>query len=421
MDMNKKNELRVSVAVYGLMLLVLVYIGRIQELVPNLDRLNLGKTAFVLSILLFIVAPRNSDSSFASAVQIKCIIGILFLALLSIPFSYWPGGSMIFVTQNFIKILIFFFLIVTVVKNIAEIHKIVWAITCSVFALSLTVLISDEEGRLSASSTYDPNDLAFVLVTFLPIVYYFMKQNTGLKKIVLIAVLLMMIVASLATASRGGLIGFIVIAVVIFIKQGKSLKQAILPLIALGVVVSLFASSTFWERMASMPNLDEDYNVSAGGGRVEIWKSGVKMMVKRPLTGIGINAFEFAEGATHTDLTTGISGKWNAAHNSFIQIGAELGVVGLILFIKLLTSSIKSIRKCRENNAKGIIPYWFLDGTEVAIYGYITTGFFLSQAYSSVLYLLIALVVVIQKLEKQSLALVPESTVNGLILEKDSL
>ncbi|HCB30644.1 MAG TPA: hypothetical protein DEP50_07965 [Acinetobacter lwoffii] len=406
---NNFADYRTSIAVYGLMLLIVIYIGRIQELIPGLNNFSIGKIVFVLSILLVIVSPRDRNNSLSGIIQIKYIVGIFICSVLSIPFSYWPGGSLNFVTQTFFKTLIFFFLIATVVKNITEVHKVVWAITCSVFALSLTVLISGGDGRLSASSTYDPNDLAFVLVTFMPIIYYFMKQKFGIEKIVLVTVLIMMLIATLATESRGGITGLVVISAIIFKKQGNYLKQSILPLIVIIVVVNLYASNTFWDRMSTMLNPKEDYNMSAGGGRVEIWKSGLKMMIRRPLNGVGINAFEFAEGATHTDLTTGISGKWNAAHNSFIQIGAELGLIGLFLFIKLLSSSIIAIRDCRANPGGGM-QLWLLDGIEVAIYGYITTGFFLSQAYSSIFYMLIALAVIIQKLEKQAISTSPIKT-----------
>ena len=399
---NNISNYRVSIAVYGVMLLTIVYIGRIQELLPGFNNLSIGKVVFVLSILLLIVSPRNRLNSLSGIIQIKYIVGIFICAVISIPLSYWPGGSLDFLAQVHIKTLIFFFLIITVVKNISEIHKVVWAITCSVFALSLTVLISGGEGRLSASSSYDPNDLAFVLVTFMPIVYYFMKHKSGVPKLVLQTTLVIMLIAMLATESRGGIIGLVAISAIIFKKQGKNFKQAIFPLIVIVVIVITFASGRFWERMSTMLNPEEDYNISAGGGRMEIWKSGLKMMIRRPVTGVGINAFEIAEGESHLDVETGNSGKWSSPHNSFIQIGAELGLIGLFFFIKLLSSSIKAIRECRANKLLGSSSQWLLDGTEVAFYGYIVTGFFLSQAYGSVLYLLIALAVLAQKLGKQT-------------------
>jgi len=397
-------DYRVSTAIYGLMLLIMVYIGRIQELIPGLSKLSVGKVVFALSILLFIVSPRDRRKSVTGNIQIKYIIGIFICSIISVPFSYWVGGSLNFILQDAVKTLIFFFLIISAVNNFSEIDKIVWAIAFSVFALSLTVIISGGEGRLSASSTYDPNDLAFVLVTFMPIIYFFMKQKSGALKILLLVTLVMMLVATLATESRGGVVGLIVISIVILKKQGKNLKQIIPLLVVMAIIINMFASTSFWDRMSTMLNPKSDYNMTAGGGRIEIWKSGLKMMIRRPLTGVGINAFEVAEGSTHVDLATGFSGKWNSPHNSFVQIGAELGLIALFLFIKLLYSSIKAIRECRVLNRLGPTSRWFLDGTEVAFYGFIVTGFFLSQAYGSVLYILVALAVLAQKLSKQQLS-----------------
>lgn len=77
----------------------------------------------------------------------------------------------------------------------------------------------------------------------------------------------------------------------------------------------------------------------------------------------------------------------------------RLFLVGLFLFVKLLISSIKAIRECRLHKRLGPESLWLLDGIEVAFYGFITTAFFLSQAYSAVFYLLIAFAVIILKLE----------------------
>jgi O-antigen ligase len=395
------EETHVSAATYGVMLLVFVTVGRIQELVPYLEKFHLGKIVFALCLVLAITGPRNKLNSLTGIVQIKYIAGIFICALISIPFSYWPGGSFSFITTDYLKTLLAFFLIIIIVRNIQEIHKIIWALAGSLFALSFTVLISGGTGRLSASSTYDPNDLAFVLVTFMPMIYYFMKGKVGFSKIVLQATLIAMLLALMATASRGGVVGLIIIVVVILLKHGEKIFHALFPLTILLVLMSLFAPATFWDRMSTMLHPQEDYNVSAGGGRVDIWIEGIKMMIRHPLTGVGINCFEVAEGSFHTDAITGNSGKWSSPHNSFIQVGAELGFIGLILFLKLLTSSIKSLRTWRKNNELGNVPNWLLDSTEVAFYGYITTGFFLSQAYSVVFYFLIALVVIIQRIDIQ--------------------
>ena len=147
-----------------------------------------------------------------------------------------------------------------------------------------------------------------------------------------------------------------------------------------------------------MFDIKEDYNITGSTGRLEVWKRGVALMLQNPILGVGAGTFISAEGQTHID----VGGKWSTAHNSFIQIGAELGIGGLVLFIILIWYSIQSLRRMRKkvNDLKG--NAWLLDALEISFYGYIITGSFLSQAYSVVLYFIIAYCVILKKLELQS-------------------
>jgi hypothetical protein len=147
--------------------------------------------------------------------------------------------------------------------------------------------------------------------------------------------------------------------------------------------------------MLTVVHYQEDYNVTASSGRYDVWQRGLEMMYQNPLLGVGMEGFGTAEGMAH-----GGTGKWSTAHNSFVQFGAEQGVIALILFIKLLAESIKSLRQLQQSPKYVIVPRWFLDGTEVSIYAYIVTGFFLSQAYSTVLYILIAFSIIAIKLQQ---------------------
>lgn len=391
-------ENRVNSAVYGLLLLIMVYVGRVQELIPYADKLNMGKVSFVISILLYIVTPKSKQQPLIQYPQVKYTLAIMVMALISVPMSIWPGGSMNFILNDLLKSLFFFLILITVVSTVFEAEKVVWTVALSAFALSISVVLGDSAERMSASSTYDPNDLAFIMVTLLPLIYYHSLGKSGFKKLLLAMTMILMVIAILATVSRGGFIGLIVIFMVICRKQGMRLKSVIGPLVVLLIVFRIFAPTTYWDRISTMISPNEDYNISGEGGRIEIWESGLKLMIRNPLTGVGISCFEEGEGQQHGER----GGKWMTAHNSFIQLGAELGLIGLFLFIKLLVSSIKRLREYRRQNESGLLPNWLFDGTEVALYGYMTTGFFLSQAYSPVLYLLIGLVVVSNKIVASS-------------------
>jgi len=57
-------------------------------------------------------------------------------------------------------------------------------------------------------------------------------------------------------------------------------------------------------------------------------------MVARPFLGVGANAFPQAEGRFSAygreRQAAGRGVRWAAAHNSFVQVGAEPGVSGLL-------------------------------------------------------------------------------------------
>ena len=116
-------------------------------------------------------------------------------------------------------------------------------------------------------------------------------------------------------------------------------------------------------------------------------------MLKHPVLGVGVGGFEIAEG-----LSRGGQGKWSSAHNSFVQIGTELGIVGLVIFVRLVASSIVGMKNLRFSDEADVLPPWMLKGVEISLYGYIAAGFFLSQAYSPVLYLLVGMVIIAGKL-----------------------
>jgi O-antigen ligase len=75
-----------------------------------------------------------------------------------------------------------------------------------------------------------------------------------------------------------------------------------------------------------------DYNVRL---RLDLWEKGARMMMKYPLTGIGVgNYYRLSPYYSNS------KSKWNLnenAHNYFIQFGAELGLPALLLLISLLT------------------------------------------------------------------------------------
>ena len=91
--------------------------------------------------------------------------------------------------------------------------------------------------------------------------------------------------------------------------------------------------------------------IQADEGRIQIWQRGMGYMLDHPLLGVGAGNFPTAEGtissiARNTPSWKGV--RWSAAHNSFVEIGAELGVPGLILFLLTLGTNWTFVYKNYE-------------------------------------------------------------------------
>ncbi len=214
--------------------------------------------------------------------------------------------------------------------------------------------------------------------------------------------------AFVRTGSRGGFIALIAVIVFIVLRYsaislGRRLSAAVLvTLILLGT-----ASNRYWEQMTTIAS-DDDYNRTEETGRLQIWGRGIGYMLQHPLLGVGPGNFQTAEG-TLSPLAErqqfGVGVRWNAAHNTYIQVGAETGVIGLLLILAMIASALVALSRSRRRGSDRA------DSRErqtqlaqvltASLIGFVVGAFFLSLAYTEMLYTLIALAVGLQKVAQE--------------------
>jgi O-antigen ligase len=141
---------------------------------------------------------------------------------------------------------------------------------------------------------------------------------------------------------------------------------------------------------------------------MQIWSRGIGYMMGNPLLGVGPNNFQSAEGTLSLLAERqqyGIGVRWNAAHNSFVQIGAELGLPGLALFIALIASTFAALRRSGRAEAAMVRTAERPPLTPAltgSLIGFVVGAFFLSLAYSEMLYTLVALAVGLHKVTRDA-------------------
>jgi O-antigen ligase len=105
-----------------------------------------------------------------------------------------------------------------------------------------------------------------------------------------------------------------------------------------------FVPSTSWERLSTTPN---EFAQGTLTGRTVIWKAGWELFRSHPFVGIGANAFRVLVSRVLAEpIRAGndILPPAPPAHNTFLSVLVEQGVIGFTFFCALLGVLALSVR-----------------------------------------------------------------------------
>ena len=377
-------------------------IGKLSEWVPGLSVIPLAKIAFLISA---IYAYREREQllpvRIRSLATARPALAFLVLAVLSVIFSVYKSYSLSFIQAPIIY-LAAFVLLVKITQTRLDIERQLMALCIAALALSGAVVLGYQGGRATINSNFDPNDLAYGLVTLLPIVLAQAGVATGTRKKVFLLATLPIVIAVLLTGSRGGAIGLAAVLLLLaafplsLAKDGTLRRFSSIQLtIRLGVICALAAilythlPAETQERLMSLNHLDQDYNTSMtlNTSRLAVWTRDSAMVLQRPI-GYGIGTSEAVDGMS--------GGAYRTVHNSIVQALVELGILGCWLFLYSYYAAWKQLGRVYvavpvgEANDRAKLRI-YARAMQIALAGNIVAGFFLSQAYASLLWMLIGL------------------------------
>lgn len=213
----------------------------------------------------------------------------------------------------------------------------------------------------------DPNELAMVLAIGLPFAFAFRERKPSLSRtLVLLAIIGITGVCIVFTRSRGGQLVLAAVLATYFVKK-RGFRGAIVAAILAAPVLLLGGRSG---EEASQSTVE----------RAEAWYEGLQMFRESPLFGVGYDQFQQRYYLT--------------AHNSFVLSLAELGLVGLLLFVANVYLSLKiawtAMRRAGEGSEAEATRTWGM--ALVATWVGLSVGmFFLSFAYHYVLWIYMGL------------------------------
>lgn len=185
------------------------------------------------------------------------------------------------------------------------------------------------------ASGFNPNDIGLILALGIPLAWHLaVSEGEGkygyMLRVVNYAYLPAATLAILLTASRGSLVA--ASATLLFVlgslnRLGRFRRILIFVVLvgALFVVQDMVPQASF-QRLATAGDFMTTGDLN---NRVTIWREGLAILSAHPLLGVGSGAFKAAAIE---------SGK--VAHNVFVSVLVELGIIGFILFTIILVITV---------------------------------------------------------------------------------
>ncbi|MBC8401076.1 MAG: O-antigen ligase family protein [Candidatus Marinimicrobia bacterium] len=178
-----------------------------------------------------------------------------------------------------------------------------------------------------------PNTYAGYIVLLWPVIlirYLTTKQSSAIQ-FGFFSILMLGYAALIATYSRGGWLSFGLVVVFLIILMGKQIyryRRKLAYLLSGGIIITIIfinlPGADFTNRLESIGS-QQDGNTF---GRVEIWSNSLEICLENPLLGTGLRTFHISNSRW---LPHGR--KYDFAHNDYLQIFVELGLIGLAVLI----------------------------------------------------------------------------------------
>lgn len=219
-----------------------------------------------------------------------------------------------------------------------------------------------------------PNDFsAWILIFILPAgIMLFMNKTAIWKRTLLAFVFSMLCFFLVATKTRGAWIGFVVSILLMPFIIKIDIKKKLL--IALAVIL-LFASPL----ILKTTNARHIMTMTSVSDRNVMWTNGWKIFIKHPVIGNGVNTFFEHYKAVREDEYKGKKGSY--AHNCYLQMAADVGLLGLGAFLFFVTSvligALKAIMICKDD-----FLYPLIVGLTLGVVAYLVHSFFDTNLYS---------------------------------------
>jgi putative inorganic carbon (hco3(-)) transporter len=331
--------------------------------------------------------------------EMALVAGLVAWSVVTIPWSFWPGGSVSFLLNVYLKTVAIFWLLANTVDSVDRLQTLAWSLTLMAVPLALTGLKNFMSGEFlganrilgyEAGLTANPNDLALMLNLLLPLgVALLLSSRRALARSVLVVVVLLEASTVIVTFSRAG---FLSLATCVALYLWRLVRRGLTGWVLAGflacVVGLTLLPGSYIARLATITDIDSDPTGSAQS-RWEDTQAAVRYVMANPVVGAGIGM--------DTEALNGVRGiTWTQVHNICLEYAVDLGLPGLALFVLLFVSCVRRLRhihRAPADDPAGRPLSCLAEGIEIALLSFGIGALFAPVAYLFYFYYLAGLAV----------------------------
>jgi O-antigen ligase len=378
------------------MLAFLAYGHVSAALVPGIFSIFLSAAFFAWIIRALLISDLSVS---ATRVDLALLLYVSAL-LLSMLFSPIPeaGGPHLFLIA---KWLMFYVLLVNIVRSENVVVKVSMFVVAGAVLSGLFGLWAFSQERLlvrlgsvfrASGLASNPNELAIVMVTAIPISAYMMGVVKGRLVRACFAVgILILIGANLVTLARTGLLGMLMAFLLIAVRERRHSRVKVA--VALFVLtLPLLIPPEFWLRLAGGSLFGGDYSSLVRSGAM---RAGLRMFAENPITGVGLGAY-LGKSTQYGDIIFPL-----VAHNMFLHVLAESGILGLGAMLFLIGSSLRNMRLAERTVVRGSPIFYLARGYQVSYLAFLFSGLFTSIQFNQTFWFMSAASVFLLRAARQ--------------------
>jgi len=201
----------------------------------------------------------------------------------------------------------------------------------------------------------------------------------------------------LSTFSRGALLAASSMGVMWWLRSRFKIRSLVAACLVIGLVLSSMKDE-WWERMDTITTAEEKDERSALS-RIHFWKVAIAMANDHPIWGVGVNGFPL-----HYDRYDSLGGEFGgrrAVHSSWFGVLAEVGYLGLAVFVVIILLALRScwsVRRIVKKDPRLQELSHYSVGLETSIIAWAVGGAFTNFHYNEMLWNFIALSMVLNHL-----------------------